>query len=202
MSDGDDAGDGGPPREPPSVDEADRLVANTEVHTNAWEQTIEELRALEDDYEAEGWDVIATIAGHTGPVAPVHDKGYWGLSYIVPDSDAERIREVVETHEFPTYDVLRNHVQGRVFAIVSYLDADSETAILVGSNFELRRATELVLHARDVGHLNTLVRHLDGRIVAEFHHEEPEKFFPRYESFETSEGDWVTTAEMGDPDRK
>lgn len=174
-----------PPREPAAVDEAERLVADTEVHAGAWEETLETLRELKARFEADGWRTIATIAGHTGPVAPVHGKGYWGLSHVVPDPDAERIGAAVEDREFPRYDVLRNLVRGRVFMVVTCLDPASETAILVASNYELRRATELVTHARGVDTVNTIVRHLDGTVVAEIRHEEPRKFFPRYEEFET-----------------
>lgn len=171
------------PREPPSLDEADKLIANSEVHANAWEETLDELARLEEAYEADGWETLRTFAGHTGPVAPVHQKGYWGLSYIVPDSDAERIGDFVDTREFPKYDVLRSTVHGRVFMAVILLDADTETAIFLASNYELRRASELVEHTHEVGYVNSIVRHLDGRIVAEVRHDDPEKFFPRHEEF-------------------
>lgn len=183
------------PRSGPSIDEADRLAANAEVHKDAWEQTLDDLRALEAEYEEEGWEVVTTVAGHTGPVAPAHDKGYWGLSHMLPDSDAERIEEIVADREFPTYDVYRNRVRNRVFMVVTYLDPETETAILLASNFKLREATQLVLHTREVGHVNSIFRFLDGTVVAEVRHEEPEKFFPMYDEFETFEEDlthWPT----------
>lgn len=196
MTDGNEAdGEGALPREVPRIDEAEQLVANTEVHANAWEQTLEELWALEEEYEADGWDVIATDVGHTGTVAPVHRKGYWGLSHIVPDSAAEAIGEAVEAGEFPTYDVRRNTVQGRVFMVLTLLDPETDSAILLGTNFELRRATELVAHTHDVGYVDSIIRYLNGEVVAEIRHDEPSKFFPRYEEFETFAENW--TAEPG-----
>lgn len=169
----------------PSIDEAERVAANAELHTDAWEQTLEDLWTLEEEYEEQGWDTITTAAGHTGPVAPVHNKGYWGLTHIVPDSDAEAIEEAVEAGEFPTYDVYRELVQNRVFEVITYMDPGTETAILLATNFELRKATELVVHTRDVGYVNSIIRYLDGTVVAEVRHDEPEKFFPRYDEFET-----------------
>lgn len=173
------------PEGTPQVDEAERVAANAELHKDAWERTLEDLWALEEEYEAKGWDTITTAAGHTGPVAPVHNKGYWGLSHIVPDSDAEAIEAAVEAGEFPTYDVFRELVQNRVFEVVTYMDPETETAILLASNFELRKATELVMHVRDVGYVNSIIRYLDGTVVAEIRHDEPEKFFPKYDEFET-----------------
>lgn len=186
------------PRSGPSIDEADRLAANAEVHADAWEQTIDDLRALEEEFEAEGWETIATIAGQTGPVAPSDDKGYWGLSHMLPGSDAERIEAAVEDGEFPTYDVYRNRVRNRVFAVVTYLDPETETAILLATNFELRDAAQLVLHTREVGHVNSVFRRVDGTVVAEVRHEEPEKFFPMYDEFETFEEDLTHWPEFGD----
>lgn len=186
------------PRGEPSIDDADRLAANAEVHADAWEQTIDDLRALEAEFETEGWETIATIAGQTGPVAPSHDKGYWGLSHMIPDSDAEAIEAAVEAGEFPTYDVYRNRVRNRVFMVVTYLDPETETAILLATNFKLRDATQLVLHTREVGHVNSVFRRVDGTLVAEVRHEEPEKFFPMYDEFETFEEDWTHRPEFGE----
>jgi hypothetical protein len=174
----------------PTVEGSERLVANAEVHRNAWERTLEDLRATEGELEDEGWDVVATAAGHTGPVAPEHDKGYWGLSYVLPESGAREAESAVEDAAFPAYEVYRNTVQGRVFAVVSYLDPDAETAVLVASNFRLRDATDLVAHAHDVGHLNSVLRRLDGTVIAQIRHDEPGKFFPRYDSFERYRDDW------------
>lgn len=186
--------------ETPDVDEgnfgdAERLTANSEVHANAWQETIEEMWALEEDLQDDGWETLATAAGHTGPVAPSHDYGYWGLTHIVPDSDAGAIEEMVESGEFSSYDVYRTEVHGRVFGVTVLLDPDGSQAVLITNQFELRLAGDLVAHTHDVGHVNTIVRYLDGTVVAEVRHEDPEKFFPRYESFEN----WVRQEPDPDP---
>jgi len=182
--------DADPPSGDPTVEDSERLVASAEVHKNAWERTLEDLRATEAEFADEGWDVIATAAGHTGPVAPDHDKGYWGLSHVLPKSDASAVERALDGAAFPAYDVYRNTVQGRVFAVIAYLDPDAETAVLVASNFRLGDATDLVAHAHEVGHVNSVLRRLDGTVIAEIRHDEPEKFFPRYDSFERHRDDW------------
>lgn len=168
-----------------NFDDAERIRANSEAHASAWQESLDEMWALEEELREDGWETLATAAGHTGPVAPSHDYGYWGLAHIVPDSDAEAIEELVEGGEFSNYDVYRTEVNGRVFGVTVLLDPDGSTAILITNQFELRLAGELVAHTHEVGHVNTIVRYLDGTVVAEVRHEEPEKFFPRYESFET-----------------
>lgn len=162
---------------------AQRLAANSEVHANAWQRTLDEMGALEDDLEDNGWETVATAAGHTAPLAPSHDEAYWGLVHIVPDSDAAAIGAAVEAGQFPSYDVYRSDVGGRVFGVTVLLDPETSTALLVANQFQLREARDLIDHTHDVGHVNSVVRPLDGTAVAQVRHERPEKFFPRYREF-------------------
>lgn len=166
-----------------NVDEAEQLAASSEVHANAWRRTLDEMWALEEEFEEEGWETIVTAAGHTAALTPSHGEGYWGLVHIVPDSDAEAIGNAVEAGEFPEYDVYRTFVDGRVFSVTVLTDPGTETAILVSNQFELRKAHALIRHTHEVGHVDSVVRYLDGTVVAQARHDDPEKFFPRYETF-------------------
>ena len=165
------------------VDAAERLAANSEVHAGAWQRALDDAWALEDDLQDEGWETIVTAAGHTGPVAPSHGKGYWGLVHVVPDSDAAAIDDAVDAGAFPRYDVYRTEVDGRVFGVTVLLDPETSTAVLIANQFELRRATALIEYSHDAGYVDTVVRYLDGTVVAQVRHDDPEKFFPRYETF-------------------
>lgn len=172
------------------VDEVEQMAASSEVHKDAWEQTLEDMWALEEELQAEGYDTIETAAGHTAAVDPHDDRPYWGLEHIVPDSDAEAIEDAVAESEFTEYDVYRSLVEGRVFEVTVLLDPDAENAVLIASQFELQRATELIVYTRDQGTVNTIVKFLDDTVVAEIEHDDPEKFFPRYDEFESYEDGW------------
>lgn len=166
-----------------SAQAGQRLAANSEVHATAWEQTLDEMRTLEKDLQDDGWETLVTAAGHTAPLAPGHDADHWGLVHIVPDSDAAAIGEAVEAGQFPNYDVYRTDVDGRVFGVTVLLDPETSTAILVANQFQLREARDLIEHVHDVGHVDSVVRPLDGTAVAQVRHDRPEKFFPRYGEF-------------------
>jgi hypothetical protein len=166
-----------------NVGEAERLAASSDLHTNAWQQTLDEMWALEEELEDDGWETIVTAAGHTAAVTPSSDRSYWGLAHIVPDSDAEAIGDAVEAGEFPEYDVFRTAVDGRVFGVTVLLDSGTETAVLITNQFELRKAHPLIEHTHEAGHVNTIVRYLDGTVVTQVRHDDPGKFFPRYETF-------------------
>jgi hypothetical protein len=169
----------------------DRSSATADVHANAWQETLSDLWALADSYEGKGWETVATAADDTGALAPGHREGYWGLVHVVPDSDAAAISEAVEGATFPAYNVHRAAIEGRLFAVTSLLDPGERIAVLIAHQFPLREATELVAHTREVDIVNTVVRYLDGTVVAQFEHAEPEKFFPQYGEFEEFAAGWT-----------
>lgn len=178
-----------------SVDEAERVSANSKVHSSAWQETLEEMWAIEEELQEEGWETIETAAGHTTPRGPDDGAPYWGLEHIVPDSDAEAIEAAVEGGDFPSYDVYRSTVQGRVFGVTVLLDPETDTAILIANQFPVQKAVALAEHTHEVGHVNTVVRFLDGTVVAQVRHEDPEKFFPRYQEFGSFAEEWTATVD-------
>jgi len=127
---------------------------SSEVQANAWQQTLDDMWALEADLQDDGWETLVTAAGHTASVTPSHGNGYWGLVHIVPDSDAETIGEAVEAGEFAAYDVYRTDVDGRIFSVTVLMDPESETAVPVSNQFELRKAHALIRHTHEVGYVN------------------------------------------------
>lgn len=166
------------------------VTANTEVHANAWQETIEDMWELEEELQEAGWTTIETAAGHTGPASPEHGDEHWGLNHIVPDSDAEAIGEAVENGEFPEYDVYRRTVDGNVFEVTVLRDPGTETAILIAGQFPIRQSLDLAAHAEEVGHVYTVVQHLSGDVVAKVRHDDPMKFFPDEETRESYAGSY------------
>jgi hypothetical protein len=160
-------------------DYAEQIAASAEVHKGAWQRTIEDMRAMEEDLEAEGWSVVAIGAGHTAPTNP--DSGEtdrWGFVHVVPGNKAEEFADAVETGRFPQYRVFRNEMQGRIFMLTQLLDPDSETAILIAGNFEVRHAPGLVKTALKEDEMYTHVQTLDGTHLGSFRHDDLTKFFP------------------------
>jgi hypothetical protein len=174
-------------------DYAERIAASADVHSNAWQQTVEDMDAIAEELEDEGWDVLTVAAGHTAPTNP--DAGAtdrFGLVHVVPGNKADDIEETVETGSFPQYRVFRKEMQGRVFMVTQLLDPESEQAILIAGNFELRHAPGLVKSALEEEEMYTHLQKLDKTHLASFRHDEVENFFPnpqRYEDYEVDFGD-------------
>ncbi|USZ66790.1 hypothetical protein NGM10_08595 [Halorussus salilacus] len=165
-------------------DYAEQISASASVHKNAWQRTLDDMKAMADDLADEGWDVVTIGAGHTAPTNPdVGDSDRFGLVYVVPGNEAEEFERAFERGEFPKYRVFRNEMQGRVFIVTQLLDPESEQAILIAGNFEVRHAAGLVKNAIKEDEMYTHVQKLDKTHLGSFRHEDVEKFFPNPEKY-------------------
>jgi 1,2-phenylacetyl-CoA epoxidase PaaB subunit len=171
-------------------DYAEQIAASAEVHKGAWQRTIDDMRATEEELEADGWDVVAIGAGHTAPTNPdAGETDRWGFVHVVPGNEADEFAEAVEAGAFPEYRVFRNEMQGRIFVLTQLLDPESETAILVAGNFEMRHAPGLVKTALQEDEMYTHVQKLDGTHLGSFRHDDVTKFFPdphKYTGYDVS----------------
>ena len=160
-------------------DYAEQIAADADVHRNAWQRTLDDMEAMADDLEADGWEVITVAAGHTAPTNPdVGETDRFGFVHVVPDNKAEPLEDAIETGSFPKYQVFRNEMQSRIFMVTQLVDPDSETAILVAGNFEMRHAPGLVKNSLQEGVTYTHLQTLDRTHIGSFRHDDVEKFFP------------------------
>ena len=177
MREADDPADDAPTEAPSGPGE--ELEASADIHTDAWSRTIDDMEAMGDELEDDGWGVVTVITADTAPEAPdVGDDDRWGLVHVVPDNFADEFRSAVERGEFPRFDLFRAEAEGRVFHVTQLLDPETETAILVAGNFLRHRADGLVRTARDEGEMYTHARTLAGEHLGSFRHDDYEKFFP------------------------
>lgn len=166
-------------------DHAEQLAGEADVMKDAWQRTLDDMWDLEAELEEEGWETFVVAAGHTAPEPPDEGRsGRYGLVHVIPDNFAEEFEAFFEAGAYPRYDVYRTTTSGRVFSVTVLLDPESERAILVASNFQLRDAAPLVNHVVETGEMYTHVQTLDGTHLGSFRHEEYEKFFPRTDAFE------------------
>lgn len=164
-------GEGDDPRE--------SAVTGAEVHSSAWEATIDDMLAMAEEMEENGWDVVAITAGDTVAESPeAGDTDRFGLSHVIPDNKAEAFEEAFEGREFPRYEVYRAEREGRSFVLTVLLDPDSSTAILIAGNHDLRNAGGCIRAAIEEDAMYTHVQLLDGTHLGSFRHEDYEKFFP------------------------
>jgi len=164
----------------------ERIAAHSDVLKDAWQQTLDDIHAMADDRRAEGWDVAVTPGVDLAPVSADagHDDRY-GLVFVVPDNYADEFSEAFAAGEFPVYDTFRNEREGWVFLVVELRDPDSETAIFLAGNYELRHAAGMVANARENdGEMFTHVQTLDETHLGSFRHDGVEKFVPHADDIE------------------
>lgn len=153
---------------------------DTEVYKAAWEQTIDDVEALEDELTEEGWETLSIIAGQTAPMGPNDgDTDRFGIVYVIPGDEAEPFQQAVADGTFPKYDVFRREVNAREFVVTELLDPETETAVLLAGNFWTYEAEGLINTAESRDEMYTHVQTLDGTQLGSFQHDEPAKFFPK-----------------------
>jgi hypothetical protein len=162
------------------TEDVDRIAATADIRREAWSATLEDMDATADELEAEGWDTIRIPAGDTGAFGTDDeaDDDTFGLMYVIPGDRADAVEAAVEGGSFPKFEVYRAEQNGLVYLVTVLLDPDTETAILVAGQFELRKAVGCARAAVEHDEMWTHLRRLDGTPVASFHHEDYEKFFP------------------------
>lgn len=157
----------------------DRGELDTDVYNAAWEQTIDDMEALEEELAEEGWETLSIITGYTKPMAPRHgDTDRFGLVYVIPGDKAELFEAAIADGTFPRYDVFRQEVNARLFVVTELLDPETKTAVLLAGNFWVHDAQSLIDTAGTEDEMYTHVQKLDETQLGSFRHDKPEKFFP------------------------
>lgn len=153
-------------------------AAGAAVHSSAWEATIEDMLAMAEEMEANGWDTVTVTAGDTAAEAPSDgDSDRFGLSHVIPDNEADAFREAFADRQFPRYEVYRAERGGRSFVLTVLLDPESATAVLLAGTYELRTAGGCIRAAVEADAMFTHVGLLDGTHLGSVRHENYEKFF-------------------------
>lgn len=163
---------------------AERISAYADSQKDAWKQTLDDMQAIAEELEADGWETTTIASGHTAPEPP--DAGTtdrFGLVHVIPGNLEQEFADAFENGTFPQYKVYRNQVEGREFTVTQLMDPETKTAILIAGTFELRHASGLVKAAEREGEMYTHVQKLDKTHLGSFRHEDIELFFPDPERY-------------------
>lgn len=155
------------------VEDVERVAASDDVLKDAWSRTLQDMESLADEAREGGWDVIEVAAGDTAPKSrSVGEPDEFGLVHVVPDEEAEALREAFEAGEFPRFEAYRNQIEGFVLLVTEFLDPETETAVLVAGQYQLRHAPGMVRAAEDEGEIYTHLKQLDGTLIASVRHDD------------------------------
>jgi len=165
-------------------DESERLARKANVAKDAWQQTVEDMRAMAADREDKGMQTLTIPAGHTGLAPPgAPEASEWGLSFVIPGDKVDDFEYFYETGEFDDTGVYQTSSMGQVYIVVEHLDMESGLALFVAGVYEKRFASGVVRAATDRGRLYTHVKQLDGTRLGSFVHDDVGAFFPDPEEF-------------------
>ncbi|GGC50588.1 DUF7529 family protein [Haloferax sulfurifontis] len=165
--------------------EVERTAGEADRRREAWGATLDDMAAMADDFEDEGWTTVRIAAGDSGPFGPSSgkgDEGAFGLAYVIPGDKAETVAELFEATTFPEYEVYRAENDGRVYIVTALFSPETETAIFIAGAWDLREALECATVAVEEGRMYSYLQKLDGTIVGVVEHDDPEKFFPNLDA--------------------
>lgn len=186
-----DGPEGGPAPVGPGPD-PERLRA-------AWQGTIEDMSAMADARREQAWDVAAVPSGDTAPEhRAVGDTDRFGLTFVVPESHAGRFRTLFQQGSYPTYEVFRREMEGRVFLVVEYRDDEEELSILAAGQYDRRNAARMTRDATDAGEFFTHFQTVDGDHLGTFRHDGHDKFVPEADDLVASLDETSNTADDAD----
>lgn len=147
------------------------------VHSEAWGQTLEEMRMLADDRREDGWEVETMVAAHTDTVSrDMKDHDRFGLMHIIPNNHAETFREFYDGEAFTDYLLYANEVEAFMYAVIEWIDPDGERSLFMASRYDMARAKGMIESAFDEGVLYSHVKTIDGTTLAAIPYEEFEPF--------------------------
>lgn len=167
------------------VSNAERIASSADRRREAWGATLDDMTALADEYEDEGWETARIAAGSTGTFGPGDLKGdedAFGIAYVIPGDKAEELSELFEQSSFPEYEVYRAENDGLVYMVTALLAPDIETAVFVAGAWEQRTALNCATTAIERGRMFSYLQKLDGTVVGVVEHDDPEKFFPNLDT--------------------
>ncbi|WP_323674309.1 hypothetical protein [Halorubellus sp. PRR65] len=176
--------------EAPDIDEedftqADRIASNADAIREAWEATLEDMEAMAAARREDGWEAVSCMAVDTAPTNPdAGDRDDFGLVFVLPNNMAEDFEDAYEGKAFPKYEVYRASDEGRAYVVVEYIDPETETAIFVAGQYELRFAPGMVKAARREDEMYTYAQLIDGTRVGAFEHDSVDKFVPEIDRIE------------------
>lgn len=145
----------------------------------AWSRTNEEMEAIAEQRREDGWNVVSLPAAHTSPVSKSQGKDdRFGLVHVIPNNHVESFSEAFEQGEFPKYEAYRNEIDGFVYLVTELIDPESETIILVASQYDLQLTRGMVTTARNEGALYSHFKTIDGTVLGSVRHEKVEPLVP------------------------
>lgn len=147
--------------------------------STAWEQTVNDMRELAAQRDAEGWKTVTVHAGETTPEPPSEGESTrFGVVYTVPDNAVREIDNIMNGTSMDEYTVYRRQVGKILFLVTEFADGDSEAALFVAGAVNLQFADQLFEAATERGEIYSHLQLLDWTHLASFHHDDPSAFIP------------------------
>lgn len=143
-----------------------------------WSDIVDEQAARADRYRDDGWEVVELHPGDVSVRTPSDgDDPPVGFDVVVPGSEFETLRDVIEGITFDSYELFGDVESSMAVVLVEMKSTDGGVIVLYPLYYSKRNLEEVRDSAISTGVVHTTVRPLDQRAVVTFSHRRPELFF-------------------------
>lgn len=145
-----------------------------------WEEVIEGIQALSDEYEASGWRTLVLHPGDVATTASGANDGEAGFRLVVPESELDALAEMVGEDE-ESYDEFEVHgapADELLLFVVAVKSAKREEAIIFSVYYDPEVDEEFVEVASQQETIRTDVTNLSQSQQFSFSHDKPALFLP------------------------
>jgi hypothetical protein len=145
-----------------------------------WEEVIESIQTLSDEYEEAGWRTLVLHPGDVSTTTNTANDRKAGFRLVVPESELDALGELVGEGE-ESYDQFEVHgapADDLLLFVVVVKSAKREAAILFPVYYEPDMDREFVEAANEQETIHTDITNLGQSQQYSFSHDKPELFLP------------------------
>lgn len=147
--------------------------------TEGWVQLLEEMDAMAEELEADGWETLTIPAGDTGAVLaeePFTDRH--GYVYVVPGDVGETFETMFVPDGFSQTDIYQRATPKHLFLLTVFLDQPTGSAILLAGVHDRETVQRCRGVASETGVMYSHLFTVDRTHLGSFEHDDPAPFFP------------------------
>lgn len=144
-----------------------------------WIQLLDEMDAMAEELESEGWETLSIPAGDSAPVlAEESHTDRHGYAYVIPGDAAETFAELFAQGGFPRTELYQATSEAHLFLLTVFMDPSTDAAILLAGVLDRGELTDCRQAALETGVMYSHIFKVDGTHLGSFEHDESEPFFP------------------------
>ena len=145
-----------------------------------WDELLEAIDAMTEEYEESGWKTLALHPGDVTTVTDGTEDGEVGFRLVAPQSEFDALTEMVNGDEdsYDEFEVHRGPDDDLLLFVVVVRSAERGRAVLFPLYYDPRMDRDFVQAVRESDTVSTQITNLEQSKRCSFSHDKPSLFLP------------------------